>query len=47
MEEKGTVSRRVVESRPPRVEYILTEKGKEVAEILERSNEAFKNFYLL
>ena len=36
LEEKGIVSRRVIENRPPRVEYSLTKKGKEVAEILIR-----------
>ena len=34
LEKKGIVSRRVIDERPPRVEYSLTEKGKEVAEIL-------------
>jgi DNA-binding HxlR family transcriptional regulator len=35
-EEKGIVKRRVIEGRPPRVEYSLTEKGREIATILER-----------
>jgi len=34
-EARGIISRRVVESRPPRVEYSLTEKGRRVAGILE------------
>ncbi|MHA1632779.1 MAG: winged helix-turn-helix transcriptional regulator [Candidatus Freyarchaeota archaeon] len=36
LEARGIISRRVVESRPPRVEYSLTEKGRRVAEILEQ-----------
>jgi len=39
LEKKGIVSRRVIDERPPRVEYRLTEKGKEVAEILLSLNE--------
>ena len=39
LEKKGIVSRRVVDECPPRVEYRLTEKGKEVAEILLSLNE--------
>lgn len=35
-EEKGIVDRRVIEGRPPRVEYSLTEKGGKIATILER-----------
>lgn len=38
LEEKGIILRKVIESRPPRVEYSLTEKGKEVAEILGKLN---------
>ena len=34
LEKKGIVSREVIENRPPRVEYGLTEKGKIVAGIL-------------
>lgn len=34
LEEKGIVNRKVLESRPPRVEYSLTSKGKRVADIL-------------
>lgn len=36
LESKGIVSRKVIENRPPRVEYSLTAKGKNVAEILDR-----------
>ena len=39
LEEKEIVTRKVVESRPPRVEYSLTEKGKEIAGMLVRLNE--------
>lgn len=34
LEEKGIISRKVVEGRPPRVEYSLTKKGKDVVEAL-------------
>ena len=34
LEKEGIVNRKVIESRPPRVEYSLTEKGKNVAQIL-------------
>jgi len=39
LEEKDIIGRRVIESRPPRVKYSLTKKGKEIAEILKRLNE--------
>jgi len=39
LEEKGIIGRKVVEGRPPRVEYSLTEKGKEVVEILRTLNQ--------
>jgi len=39
LEEKGIIDRKIVEGRPPRVEYSLTEKGKEVAEILSTLNQ--------
>lgn len=39
LEEKRIVSRKVIEGRPPRVEYSLTEKGKEIAKILVILNE--------
>ena len=34
LEKEGIVDRRVIDSRPPRVEYSLTGKGKNVAKIL-------------
>jgi DNA-binding HxlR family transcriptional regulator len=34
LEEKGIVNRKVIEGRPPRVEYGLTEKGMNLAKIL-------------
>lgn len=40
LEGKNIIDRRVIENRPPRVEYSLTKKGKEIAEILIRLNEA-------
>jgi DNA-binding HxlR family transcriptional regulator len=39
LEEKEIIGRKVVESRPPRVEYSLTEKGKKVVEILMNLNQ--------
>ena len=39
LEENGLVSRKVIESRPPRVEYSLTSKGQEIAELLKHLNE--------
>ena len=39
LEKKGIVSRKVIDNRPPRVEYSLAEKGKEVAEVLLKLNE--------
>ena len=38
LEEKGIVNRKVIEGRPPRVEYSLTDKGKEIASILDKLN---------
>jgi DNA-binding HxlR family transcriptional regulator len=38
LEEKGIVCRKVIEGRPPRVEYSLTEKGKEIGRILDELN---------
>ena len=35
LEKRDMVHRKVIESRPPRVEYSLTSKGKEIAQILE------------
>lgn len=34
LEKEGIVNRKVIEARPPRVEYSLTSKGKRVADIL-------------
>jgi DNA-binding HxlR family transcriptional regulator len=34
LEEKGIISRKVIDGRPPRVEYNLTKKGKDVVEAL-------------
>jgi DNA-binding HxlR family transcriptional regulator len=39
LEENEIVSRKVIESRPPRVEYSISIKGKEIAELLNRLNE--------
>jgi DNA-binding HxlR family transcriptional regulator len=39
LEENEIVSRKVIDSRPPRVEYSLSTKGKEIAELLSRLNE--------
>jgi len=39
LEKTSIVRRKVIESRLPRVEYSLTDKGKEVAKILLRLNE--------
>jgi DNA-binding HxlR family transcriptional regulator len=34
LEESGIVARRLYEERPPRAEYVLTEKGRELGPIL-------------
>ncbi len=34
LEKEGIADRKVIEVRPPRVEYSLTEKGKKVAKML-------------
>jgi DNA-binding HxlR family transcriptional regulator len=39
LEDMGLVSRKVIDGRPPRVEYSLTEKGKELARILDELDE--------
>lgn len=36
LEKEGIVARKLIDSRPPRVEYSLTSKGKEVAENLSK-----------
>jgi len=38
LEKRGLVNRKVLDGRPPRVEYSLTLKGKEIAGILEKVN---------
>ena len=35
LEKEGIVNRKVIENRPPRVEYSLTEKGRKVAQMLD------------
>lgn len=35
LEDKGIVNRKVIEGRPPRVEYNLTSKGNRVVDILD------------
>lgn len=40
LEKRGVINREVIGSRPPRVEYRLTNKGKEIAEILEKLKKA-------
>lgn len=39
LEENGIADRKLIESRPTRVEYSLTNKGKEIADLLKRLNE--------
>jgi len=39
LEDMGLVSRKVIDGRPPRVEYSLTEKSKEIARILDELDE--------
>lgn len=39
LEKKGIVERKVIDERPPRVEYSLTEKGKEIALLLSKINQ--------
>ena len=39
LEENGIADRKLIESRPTRVEYSLTNKGKEIATLLKRLNE--------
>jgi DNA-binding HxlR family transcriptional regulator len=35
LEEAGVLERRVVDSRPPRVEYVLTERGRRLGVLVE------------
>jgi DNA-binding HxlR family transcriptional regulator len=39
LEENGITNRKVIENRPPRVEYTLTNKGKEIAALIKQLNE--------
>jgi DNA-binding HxlR family transcriptional regulator len=39
LEKNEIATRKVIENRPPRVEYSLTSKGKEIAAFLKRINE--------
>jgi DNA-binding HxlR family transcriptional regulator len=39
LEENGLVNRKLIESRPTRVEYSLTDKGKEIAVALKHIEE--------
>ncbi len=39
LEENGIADRKLIEARPTRVEYSLTSKGKEIAQLLKRLNE--------
>ncbi len=39
LEKNDIANRKVIESRPPKVEYNLTSKGKEIAALLNRINE--------
>lgn len=36
LEKRGIIGRRVIDERPPRIEYFLTEKGREISKILEK-----------
>ena len=42
LEGRGILVREVIDSRPPRVEYSLTMKGKEVAKLLEMLDKIIK-----
>jgi Predicted transcriptional regulators len=39
LEEHGISDRKVIENRPPRVEYSLTSKGKEITALIKQINE--------
>jgi len=45
LEKEVIISRKVIESRPLRVEYSLTEKGKKVAEMLGALNRMLSVFF--
>ena len=38
LEEAGVLERRVVDSRPPRVEYVLTERGRRLGTLVDALN---------
>ena len=42
LEKKGLVNREVIQNRPPRTKYSLTQKGKELAKILKELNSLLK-----
>jgi DNA-binding HxlR family transcriptional regulator len=42
MEERGILNRKIIESRPPKVEYSLTAKGEETIKLLEMLDEVIK-----
>ena len=42
LEEEGLVNRRVTDSRPPRVNYSLSEKGRRISSILKSLDEALQ-----
>lgn len=42
LEDGGVVERKLIDSRPPKVEYSLTRKGRAVAELLERLERVLK-----
>ena len=42
LEKNGIAYRKVIENRPPRVEYSLTSEGKEVAALIKQLNEIIK-----
>lgn len=42
LEKESIVARKLIDSRPPRVEYALTSKGKEVAETLNKLDKTLR-----
>jgi len=42
LKKESIVVRKLIDSRPPRVEYSLSSKGREVAELLERLDKALQ-----